>query len=192
MRDDVLARVHDALAGRERLPHPGASPSTAKVAPSTGGRVDRFAEGFGAAGGEVVRFPDAEQARRWVADFVAEVSGVAQSPLLPPALHLATRDAPPEQAEVGVSLALYAVAETGSLVLSSAEGRRLQLLPPTHLVWVPVDRVVEALADALGTEPPAQVSALALHSGPSKSADIGRIVVTGVHGPARVIALLVG
>jgi L-lactate dehydrogenase complex protein LldG len=31
-------------------------------------------------------------------------------------------------------------------------------------------------------------AALALHSGPSKSADIGRILVRGVHGPGRLVA----
>ncbi len=192
MRDDVLARVRAALAGRERFPHPGASPSTARVTPEPGDVVDRFAASFQAAGGEVVRLPDVQRARQWVATFAAELTGVAQSPLLPPALRVEVPDAPPEQAELGVSLALHAVAETGSLLLSSAEGRLLQLLPPTHLVWVPVDRVRDTLAEALGTEAPADVSALALHSGPSKSADIGRIVVTGVHGPARVIAAVVG
>ena len=33
-------------------------------------------------------------------------------------------------------------------------------------------------------------AALALHSGPSKSADIGQVMVTGVHGPGRVIAVV--
>jgi L-lactate dehydrogenase complex protein LldG len=192
MTDDVLARVRAALAGRERLPHPGASPSTAAVTPDSAGVVQRFAASFTAAGGEVVRLPEVPQARRWAAAFAAELAGVAQSSLVPPALRVEAPAAPPERAALGISVALHAVAETGSLVLSSAEGRRLQLLPPTHLVWVPVDSVRDTLAEALGPVPPSGVSALALHSGPSKSADIGRIVVTGVHGPARVIAAVVG
>lgn len=192
MTDGVLARVRAALRGRERLPHPGASPSTARLTPAPGDVVHRFSVSFRAAGGEVVRLADVPQARQWAATFAAELGGVAQSPLVPPALRVEAPAAPPETAELGISLALHAVAETGSLLLSSTEGRRLQLLPPTHLVWVPLDRVLDTLGEALGPAPPDDASALALHSGPSKSADIGRIVVTGVHGPARVIAAVVG
>ena len=35
-------------------------------------------------------------------------------------------------------------------------------------------------------------AALALHSGPSKSADIGRVLVSGVHGPGRIVAAILG
>jgi L-lactate dehydrogenase complex protein LldG len=34
-------------------------------------------------------------------------------------------------------------------------------------------------------------SAVGLHSGPSKSADIGHIMVKGVHGPGRLIAAVI-
>jgi len=34
-------------------------------------------------------------------------------------------------------------------------------------------------------------SAIALHSGPSKSADIGQVMVRGVHGPGRLIAAII-
>ncbi len=35
-------------------------------------------------------------------------------------------------------------------------------------------------------------SAIGLHSGPSKSADIGHVMVKGVHGPGRLIAVVLG
>ena len=35
-------------------------------------------------------------------------------------------------------------------------------------------------------------SAVGLHSGPSKSADIGHIMVKGVHGPGRLVAVVIG
>ena len=105
----------------------------------------------------------------------------------PESLHHAV---PPEHADVGISLAWGAVAETGSLILPSTGARAVQLLPPVHIVWVPAGRVFARLEDALlelQAELPAGVG---LHSGPSKSADIGQTVVTGVHGPGRCIAVL--
>ena len=66
----------------------------------------------------------------------------------------------------------------------------MQLLPPVHVVWVPAGRVFARLEEALLEMQPGLPAAVGLHSGPSKSADIGRTVVTGVHGPARCIAAL--
>jgi len=42
------------------------------------------------------------------------------------------------------------------------------------------------------TTRPALPTALGLHSGPSKSADIGQVLVRGVHGPGRVVAVIIG
>ena len=64
-----------------------------------------------------------------------------------------------------------------------------------------IDRVVEdaapaiaphdgANADALGAVRADLPAAIGLHSGPSKSADIGQVMVKGVHGPGRVIAVV--
>ena len=46
-------------------------------------------------------------------------------------------------------------------------------------------QVGEALQD-LQTLP----RALGLHSGPSKSADIGQVMVKGVHGPGRLVVVV--
>ncbi|MDM7325207.1 MAG: LUD domain-containing protein [Thermus sp.] len=98
----------------------------------------------------------------------------------------------PEEAPLGVSWALFAVAETGTVVLSSEDGRRAQLLPPVHLVLVQEKRVYLSLLEAL-LDLKTLPSALGLHSGPSKSADIGQVMVKGVHGPGRlVVAVLQG
>jgi L-lactate dehydrogenase complex protein LldG len=35
-------------------------------------------------------------------------------------------------------------------------------------------------------------SAIGLHSGPSRSADIGQVMVKGVHGPGRLVAVILG
>jgi L-lactate dehydrogenase complex protein LldG len=147
---------------------------------------------FTAAGGEVVRLASMGLASTWLRDFAAGFTGVALGASLPDDFVPDFSLAQPESAELGVSTAVGAVAETGSLVLDARDGRRVQLLPPTHVVLLRKEVVYPTLAEALevvSRDPP---SAVGLHSGPSKSADIGQILVKGVHGPGRVIALLVG
>lgn len=200
MKGKILECVRAALDGRERVDHPGAFPGAgpdrgatarADTAPADD-PVEAFAERFRAAGGEVVRLADLAEAARWLTEFARDFEGAATGSEVPEALRPDTAALPPERAPLGVTMAVAAAADTGSLVLDSRGGRLPQLLPPTHLVWVPMDRVVATLAEALETAAGDLPSALGLHSGPSKSADIGRVIVTGVHGPGRVIAAIVG
>lgn len=184
----ILRRVRRALARRSTAELPARPWRPAVEAANA---VERFLAHAQAGGIEARRFDDPAAARAWLADWAAGFAGAAVSPLVPEALRPPLPAAPPEEAELGVSRALAAVADTGSVLLSSTEGRRLQLLPPVHLVWVDEAEVVQHLGEALGRlgdEPP---SALALHSGPSKSADIGQIMVQGVHGPGRLVVAVV-
>jgi len=92
----------------------------------------------------------------------------------------------------GVQLA---VAETGTLVCVSSEtsARGATLIPPIHVALVSPAQLVADLFDAferlaqLGPLP-AQVS---LITGPSKTADIEGVLVTGVHGPGVVHIVLI-
>ena len=105
------------------------------------------------------------------------------------------RGAPPEglPADAGRSLALYGLADTGSVVLAASpeEPRAGSLLPWTHVTELPVDRILPGLAELfaeLGGELP---SALAIVTGPSRSADIEQSLTIGVHGPGEVHVVLV-
>jgi L-lactate dehydrogenase complex protein LldG len=169
------------------VPHPGEPP----LAGGADGEppAELFARALARAGGEVVHLAGPEQAAAWVRGFARSFSSAAVSGRVPPALRPPVPEVEPERAELGVSVAVAGAAATGSLVLTSAEGRGVQLLPPTHLVWVEARSIERELAQALARAREAELpAALALHSGPSKSADIGRIVVTGVHGPGRLVA----
>ena len=57
-------------------------------------------------------------------------------------------------------------------------------------MFVDAATITATLGEALAACRDAGGSALALHSGPSKSADIGQVMVTGVHGPGRVVAVV--
>ena len=100
------------------------------------------------------------------------------------------------KADIGLSTAEWAIAETGSLVIEGGptKGRSVTLLPPVHVAIVPVDRVLATVPDAIakyaaGGEVPAN---LTFHTGPSKSGDIEMTLAVGVHGPGEVHAVLVG
>jgi L-lactate dehydrogenase complex protein LldG len=98
----------------------------------------------------------------------------------------------PELPEAGVSEALYGLADTGSVVLAASpdEPRARSLLPFVHVSLLREDRILpglEELFEAVGGNLP---SALAIVTGPSRSADIEQLLVVGVHGPGEVHVVL--
>jgi L-lactate utilization protein LutC len=89
--------------------------------------------------------------------------------------------------DLAVIEASCAIASTGTLgfVATAARPSSLTLLPPVNLVIVGADRVFADLAGALamlGTETIAS-HRVALVTGPSRTADIEKRIVLGVHGP---------
>jgi len=154
--------------------------------------VAAFTDRFRASGGEVVLLRDDDAAATWLTEFARDFDSVVLAVGLPDLLTPKLPLAPADEAALGVSLATGAAAQTGSLLLPSHQGRRGQLLPPVHLVWVTAPTVCATLGEAMEAERVGLPAALALHSGPSKSADIGQIVVTGVHGPGRLVAAMIG
>jgi L-lactate dehydrogenase complex protein LldG len=187
-RDRILGRVRAATAQRAAV----ALPPVLDAAPMAEDPLTRFARQFAAAGGEVILHADRRAAVAWCAGFSRAFQTAAVSVTLDADLAPALPRAGPEVADLGVSVALAASAETGSLLLDSRDGRRLQLLAPVHLVWLPAAAVYATLGDALAAVRGRHGAAIGLHSGPSKSADIGGVLVRGVHGPGRVIASIVG
>jgi len=84
------------------------------------------------------------------------------------------------------------VAQTGSVIVStiSAGGRALSVLPPTHLVIARHEQLIPDLATAMAflrkRYDEHWPSALSVITGPSRTADIEKILVMGAHGPKRL------
>ena len=97
--------------------------------------------------------------------------------------------------EVGVTATDFLIARTGSVLLRtvSAGGRRLSVLPPFHIVVARASQIVSSLEEALnglkGQSP--DWSYAALITGPSRTADIEKILVLGAHGPKRLAVVVV-
>jgi L-lactate dehydrogenase complex protein LldG len=95
-------------------------------------------------------------------------------------------------ADVGITGVLAAIAETGTLVVApdAVRSRGTFMIPPVHIALVLESQLIPDLIDLwprLGATIP---TAVTLISGPSKTADIEGILVTGVHGPGAVHVLL--
>lgn len=217
-RDRILGRVRDALASRSATPHPGDFGSWGLGDPIPGGTVDpsgtdpgshdgpsgtthdgsetpdpaaRFQSTFSAAGGEVVFVSGWADAGAWLEETAAGFPTVVVGERVPDDLVPHRPRAEADTAGLAVSWASGAAAESGTVILESSDGRRAQLLAPVHVVVVPREEIRRTLTEALGAMRDRLPSAVGLHSGPSKSADIGQVMVRGVHGPGRIIALVV-
>ena len=90
----------------------------------------------------------------------------------------------------------FLVARTGSMVLSAGQesGRTVSVYAPVHICIAREEQVVYDIKDALtgiktkyGTAFPSFIS---FASGPSRTADIEKTLVTGVHGPKEVYCFL--
>ena len=95
----------------------------------------------------------------------------------------------------GFTTTLGGIAETGGLLLAPGpfEPRLLSLVPPVHIALLRADRIFDTLLQAfreLGWNKVLPANALVV-SGPSKTADIEQTLAYGVHGPRRLIVVLV-
>jgi L-lactate dehydrogenase complex protein LldG len=206
-RDEILARIRDGL--RDAEPPPAQGPSST-AAPedfeSHAERVSAFCRRLTAADGHVRMVADEEQAAAALREIV-EKAGAAK---------IALSDAPLVQrlagaldsvdlveasdraglleADLGVSGAQHAIAETGTLVLETRreQNRLVSLLPPLHVAVLHADNLLATLGDALAAVSKEGLSrGVTFITGPSRTADIELVLVVGVHGPRELHVILI-
>ena len=195
-----------------------ALPPVAPVWPSAGptaeAMVDGFAQELAAVQGEVIRAATMPGARRQLAELVVQAGwtslGAMDRPLvrstaaeLPPGMmRWAAADwQPRHMAELSASLiepeAL--LADTGSCLVAcpTAHDRLLCYLPPACVVVARLEQLAEhltavwAAVNARSADPGVR-GEYVIVTGPSRTADIEKILILGVHGPKRLVVLLVG
>ncbi|RPI77131.1 MAG: hypothetical protein EHM45_10325 [Desulfobacteraceae bacterium] len=95
---------------------------------------------------------------------------------------------PDSQTRVGLTGTPAAVADTGTLIIPGGHGQPLtvSLLPEIHLAVLCERDIHENLAEVLKLPAVRQASAVAMVSGPSRTADIEMTLTLGAHGPAEV------
>jgi L-lactate dehydrogenase complex protein LldG len=97
--------------------------------------------------------------------------------------------------DIGIAEAHYAIASTGTFAVMTAEARpsSLTLLPPISVIIVNIDRVVPNLAAAIAAFGADAISAnrVTFITGPSRTADIEKRIVMGVHGPKMLYGAII-
>ncbi|MEN3380661.1 MAG: L-lactate dehydrogenase complex protein LldG [Hyphomicrobiales bacterium] len=198
------AAVENRLANHPR----GVIPARGQLPPQA--RAKLFAEMVEAAAGTVALLPNA-------AGVPAAVSAFLRSQNLPMQIRCGddprlaalpwgeqrtldvTTGASDGHQLASVSHAFGGIAETGTLVMMSGPDNptTLNFLPDTHIVVVAAkdiagdyETVWERVREKFGIA--ALPRAINMITGPSRSADIGQILILGAHGPRRLHVLVVG
>ena len=186
------SKVADASPDPEAIPP---APPDAAPGPSL---LDRFEDELGALGGLLTRCR-AEDLSGAILDLLRRYGAASiqawESRHLPPGLIEALQSAgveihhqPDPNVHIGLSGALAAVAETGTLVLPGGPGRPLtaSLLPEVHIAILGERDIYENLPQVLSLREVLAASSVALVSGPSRTADIEMTLTIGVHGPGSL------
>lgn len=183
-------------------------------------RADRFERELSLVGGEVVRCSESELPDRLVGQLyilgasraltwgpVEPILYTANQRLKDDGFELVVPELPAsgrrreaaagfDQAQVGITGAHAAFADTGTLVLSCSSRRSLlpSLLPEVHIAVLrskDIYESFEAWLAAGGIGYISNSSNLAFITGPSRTADIEMTLTVGVHGPGQLIVFLV-
>jgi L-lactate utilization protein LutB len=194
-------------------------------------RLATFIEAVNAAGGTCVRVPSLVAAAEAIH---TRLRAFADAQDTPAALHIGYSDAPIVHdligylqndtatspslhavasltsdalfaLDVGVTGVQWGVAETGTLVLSTAgeRNRLLSLIPALHIAIVHRRDVRDTLTQVLhelhapptesprhAPAPPIRHRAVTFITGPSRTSDIELTLVVGVHGPTQLYVVL--
>lgn len=102
-----------------------------------------------------------------------------------------------ESCDVSITGCEYLIARTGTIVMSTAQqsGRTASVYAPIHICLAYTSQLVYDVGDAIQLihlqHNKNYPSLITFASGPSRTADIEKTLVTGVHGPKEVYCFLI-
>ncbi|SFD29706.1 L-lactate dehydrogenase complex protein LldG [Chitinophaga sp. CF118] len=203
-KENILKKVRNALSQSVQLPFPNAEGNSAVFIKEHDGLEMKFAEEFAKLQGKFIFCTSKNE----VADnLLALVTSkewddvYCQTPSLMQQLQLKQfpfmNKGDMHTAQAAITDCECLVARTGTIVLSAAQpsGRALPVYTPVHIVIAYTHQLVFDLKDAIARlkdkyqgELP---SAISFASGPSRTADIEKTLVVGIHGPKEVYVFLI-
>jgi len=213
-RDEILGCIRTRLAGSPQPALPPVHEVWPRLNPSPAAMADRCSTELAAVQGEAIRVPTMAAAREKLLALVPAGDGQQIGAMNRPLCRELAAGVPAERIAfpqpdwtpqgmaklaAGLVEADYLLADTGSAMVACAVPveRLLCYLPPLGVIVSRVDRLVEHMpaaweSIALRAADPALRGEFVFITGPSRTADIEKILILGVHGPKRLIVLLVG
>ncbi|MGD9948371.1 MAG: lactate utilization protein C [Desulfobulbus sp.] len=96
-------------------------------------------------------------------------------------------------ARVGISQVDWAMADTGTLVqdATAIDKRLVSTLPTIHVALISTSGLRPDMPTVLAEVNPKTANYIAMITGPSRTADIERVLTIGVHGPERLVIVFI-
>ncbi len=206
-RENILSKIRKGLVEQLPMPYPDAEKDIHKIyTQSTLASEEVFAEAFIKLGGKFI-FCENEQDLMDNINMLHENRGWKQllcsDQRLIKIFHnnkidiLTPSDPKAEAADACITGCEALVARTGSILLSSRQhmGRVTSVYYPIHIVFAYANQIVPDIEDGFialkkkyGTDLPSMIN---LTTGPSRTADIEKTLVVGVHGPGEVFCFFI-
>lgn len=201
-KENILKKIREALSNPVPLPFPDSEGSESVYPSSTEDDAIVFAEEFTKLQGKFAFCADEQDLLEQLAQLV-KAQGWTKIYCKEPAfvqllqrLSIEPYNSLPD-CDVSITGCEYLVARTGSMVLSSAQvsGRTTSVYAPVHICVAYNSQLLYDVKDALQFLKEKYrdnfPSFISFATGPSRTADIEKTLVTGVHGPKEVYCFLV-
>lgn len=203
-KENILKKIRKALSHSTPLPFPASEGNTSVFHPSRQELEIEFAEQFSQLQGRFVFCINRQELAFQLGSLVKkqdwqQVFCVEDKLIEPLAVQLEgrlTKTGLPD-ADVSITGCEYLVARTGSIVMSAAQlsGRTTSVYAPVHICIAYTSQLVYDIKDALQGLKEKYAdnlpSLITFATGPSRTADIEKTLVVGVHGPKEVYLFLV-
>jgi L-lactate dehydrogenase complex protein LldG len=203
-KENILKKIRQALVNPTPVPFPQSEGNSSVYTPATQENEIEFAENFSRISGRFIYCADIAEltvhleqlitAQSWTQVFCREPQLL---PILEKSLKgiLIKEDLP--EADVSITTCEALIARTGSILMSSAQdsGRTVSVYAPVHICIAYTSQLVYDIRDGLemlSVKYKDRIpSFITLATGPSRTADIEKTLVVGVHGPKEVYVFLV-
>lgn len=208
-KENMLKKIRKALSESTPLPFPMSEGNQSVFLPQEDELEVLFAEQFSRLQGKFSFCLNREELLQQLEELAAQrnfkqlycrekaLLQTISNPALQSLINPSTNTDALENCDASITTCEALVARTGTIVLSSAHenGRTASVYAPIHICIASTDQLVYDVKDGLrllkekyGTKLP---SFFSFASGPSRTADIEKTLVVGVHGPKEVYLFLV-